>query len=522
MEGVLAPPAEGPRPSRLRQAWWADRLDRPAATWQCLLGCFAATALFAAIVALAGGPGPVDAPESVYSTWAIEHGQLTCAFPSVTQAHEPLVAPLYPLVSGALAALGHVGATAGGSVPFPSQAELGAGAGCRHADGAIGTWAAETGSTEPTLWIALIGWLVLMVGVVAFLRATGRGRRWWDPTMVLALACLPPVWVSVRYYFHPQDLMALGLSLAALACALRGRWAGAGVLVAFAVLSQQFALLVAAPLLVLAPGAARRGRYVGGALAAAVLVLVPLLAASSGAAWKAITLGSGDNPSKGGTVIWEIDHHHALIVVGVSRILPIVAALAISWWASRRLGVATLTPVILISLVALTLSLRLVFEQNIFSYYFMALAVLLVLLDVAQGHIRGSLMAWLGVVTLVFHIPTYMFGAAEKMHPAAVVPPLLVLVAVIAVASGVVRNSASSWSLFLWSAMAVCSLVTWPSAVNPLFHPVPAWLREVVVVGSGIMLAAGPALDELRRGGHRVRGPAEPEEARDVNWSRST
>ena len=39
----------------------------------------------------------------------------------------------------------------------------------------------------------------------------------------------------------------MGLALCAMACARRDRWIGAGILVALAVLSQQFALLVAAP-----------------------------------------------------------------------------------------------------------------------------------------------------------------------------------------------------------------------------------------------------------------------------------
>ena len=539
MEGVFAPPAVAARPTKgepepdqkpnpqhnlqpqldpqpeldieiiqasaspFRQSQWMRRLDTPAARWHRVLSWVVATALFAGIIALTGGPGPVDVHESVYSTWAIEHGQLTCAFPQHTEPHQPLVAPMYPLVSGAVAALGDIGA----SVPFPTRTAMGAD--CQHADAAIRAWATRSGATQPTLWIALVAWLVLMAGAVAFLRASGRGRRWWEPATVLALACLPPVWISVSFYFHPQDLTALGFSLAALACALRRRWAAAGVLVALAVLSQQFALLVAAPLLVLAPDAVRRLRFVVGGIATAVLVVAPLLVVSSGAAWRAIALGSGDNPSKGGTVIWEIDHHHTLVVVGVSRILPIVAALAISWWVSRRLGAAACTPVVVTSLVALTLGLRLVFEQNVFAYYFMALAVLLVLLDVARGHIRGSLLAWLVAATLIFHVPNYVFGAALTMHPATVLPPVMVLVAVTMVASGVLRNSTHSdaaptsrvaaWSLFLWSAIAVCALVSWRSGVNPVFHPIPAWLRQVVVVGTGMMLAAGPLLDELRR-----------------------
>ena len=48
----------------------------------------------------------------------------------------------------------------------------------------------------------------------------------------------------------------MGLILGALACVRRDLWRWAGVLLALAVLSQQYALLVAVPLLVVAPGRA--------------------------------------------------------------------------------------------------------------------------------------------------------------------------------------------------------------------------------------------------------------------------
>ena len=54
----------------------------------------------------------------------------------------------------------------------------------------------------------------------------------------------------------------MGFALAATACAKRSRWVGAGILIALAVLSQQFALLVEGSLLVLTPPA-RRWRYGG-------------------------------------------------------------------------------------------------------------------------------------------------------------------------------------------------------------------------------------------------------------------
>ena len=68
----------------------------------------------------------------------------------------------------------------------------------------------------------------------------------------------------------------MGLVLASLACARRDAWIGSGAFIALAVLSQQFALLVAMPLLVLVP-ARRRVHFVVAALASAVAVIFPLL-----------------------------------------------------------------------------------------------------------------------------------------------------------------------------------------------------------------------------------------------------
>ena len=72
----------------------------------------------------------------------------------------------------------------------------------------------------------------------------------------------------------------MGLALASLACARRNAWVGAGVLIALAVLSQQIAVLVAVPLIVVAP-LNRRVHFALAALAAAAVVTVPLLVASS-------------------------------------------------------------------------------------------------------------------------------------------------------------------------------------------------------------------------------------------------
>ncbi len=242
----------------------------------------------------------------------------------------------------------------------------------------------------------------------------------------------------------------MGLALGGVACARRGWWVWAGALVGLAVTSQQFALLVLAPLLVVAPSS-HRVRFAAAASGAAALIVVPMIALTSGRAFNAVAIGSGNTPSGGGTVLWEL-HLHGALLVAVSRVLPIALAMVLAWWAKRHLGPAVLEPVPLMSLVATSLCFRLVFEQNLFGYYFMALAVSLILLDVVQGRIRGQLVAWLALVMLAF-------------------------------------DSA-------------------PWGSDPLAHGLPIWFWQVSLVSVGIALASGP-LAGLRkdRPGRDLRGP---------------
>jgi hypothetical protein len=314
---------------------------------------------------------------------------------------------------------------------------------------------------------------------------------------LIVLACLPPLWITVSYYFHPQDLVALGFALAAMACAVRDRWAGAGVLVAVAVLSQQFALLAAAPLLVLAPRS-RRFRFVAGAAGAAAVIVGPFLMAGSRGVLRAITIGSGDTPSIGGTVMWYLTHQGPAVVL-FSRVLPIVLALATAALVSRRFGTAALTPTVVGSLVAFCLSLRLLFEQNFFAYYVLALVVTLILADVVRGNVRGSLVAWVASLTMVFCVDGYFLRLTSGLHGEDVIPIFVILTAVGLTVHRVLRGRTWSWwSKLLWSAFVVCTVVTWPLQANPLLLRAPTWVWQALFAVTGAMLAAGPLLEDFR------------------------
>ena len=443
-----------------------------------MLGWCVATSLFTAIVVLLGGFSGNDTYESVFSTWAIAHGQLACAFPQGFR----VTAPLYPLLSGGIAAFGHIGH----AVPFPPESTMGEH--CSTAFPTINTWSFAAGAAAATVKIGYLGWFFLMAGTIALLRSTGRGRCGWEPLTLVMLACLPAVWTCVNSTFHPEDLMALGLSLAAVACARRGSWTAAGFLIGLAFLSQQFALLVALPLLVLAP-ARRRIPFGLTGLVTVAAVALPLIHVTKGSAEHAIVFGTGNTGGIGGSVIWQLGLH-GLPLLLLSRIMPIVLAALITWAVGRRLGPRAFEPVVMLSLIAVSLSLRLVFEQQIFEYYFMALSVALVLLDVVRGHLRGSLVAWILTVTSVYLGEIDTVGRDGHFRPA------LVLIALAAIALLTLRG-APARSQAAWIALLAATLVAW-TGPHLLVQPT-VWAWQILLVGWGVALAAGPLLAELRR-----------------------
>ena len=351
-------------------------------------------------------------------------------------------------------------------------------------------------------------WPVLLTGTVIVLRSGGRGRRGWEPVALLILAVSPPTVMCLVDFFHPQDVLALGLALIALGLTLRGRWRRqSGVLVGLAFAAQPFALLIAAPLLVLAP-TRKRVAYLAYATATVALIDLPLIILTSGRALKPSLFGSNlvavggpaNFRSHGGTVLWETDVRGFPLLV-LSRLMPILLAMALAWWASRRLSHRALEPANLVAIVATSLSLRLVFEENLFGYYFMALAVALVVLDALSGRIRGEVIAWIGLVTLAFN-PVH-WGLFSNWTPWGQqffewLPPTLMGCAALIILADALRHrfrwyisasAASSWHL----------RVNRSGGVPPVgSHVLPNWAWQVILVPLGVILASGPLRSAVR------------------------
>jgi Glycosyltransferase family 87 len=466
------------------------------------------------MVSLFGGPTQNDAVESLYATWALAHGKVACVYPPASpvpasryflfyQPH-PAPPPLWPLISGGIAALTRIGHTAA----FPSQYALGTS--CVDGYSGMYKWAQNSAAIFPTIGLGYWSWFVLLAGVVALLRASGRGRTGWEAFGVVSVALLPLVWMPLLDQFHPQDLVALGLSLAGMACARRRKWVWAGVLVGLAVTSQQFALLVLAPLFVVAPGR-QRWKFLVSSAAVVALVSLPFVVATSGRAIHAVLFGTGDSITFGGTFLWESGLRGSALVF-CSRILPILVSLAIAWWALRRLGSRVLEPIPLISLLATSLSLRLVFEEGLFGYKFLALGVMLLLLAIVRGQIRGRLVGWLALASLAFNpIPPALAinGRPWGDHVGSILPmACLVVVLVLIVYDAAHRRV--RWYLIAWFVIAACAFLQWPLwSPDSIRAVLPIWLWQLVLLPTGVVMAGSPLVNSIRTAGRKP--PASPE-----------
>lgn len=376
--------------SRRNDSRLAHWLTRPLSLQWCVVGWLCVAALMIVFASLWGGPTPADAPAPDNTTWLIAHGNFGCAYPPAASVVYQTTAPLYPLISGGLAAVARIGH----SLAFPSSAQLGTR--CATAIPALYQWSFHSGALRPTLRIGYLSWLALLAGVVMLLRALGKGGTRLEVAALALVASLPPVYMPLLQYFHPEDLLATGFALMGVSFVLRDRWLAAGLVLGLAVLSQQFTLLILIPLLVIAPRADRL-KFFGGAACSFCVVAVPLLAITSGRALTSILVGTGDVGSSN-VPFYGIPLHNSF-AVGSLRLIPIALCALVAWWALRRLGVRALEPVALLALLSLSLALRLAFEVSLFGYYLMSVAVLLLLLELAVGRIKVAYVVWTAVAT---------------------------------------------------------------------------------------------------------------------------
>ena len=364
----------------------------PLSTFLHLVTYAGGCVLFVIILFVQGGPNPAetDAHAVTLPTTAISNGDLGAA------ERETLVPnpPGYPLLMApfVIALRPWIGSPRWcDSKPIPALLRGPGDAYYRSILGTCGTpQAIRDGKLLPHWYrsqalLAILGWVVLVGGAVMLLRSTGAGRGTGEAFLVFALALLPASSDAIVQSFHPQDLVCVGFSCAGISQALRRRWVMVGVLFGVAFLCKQFAVLPLLAVLAAAPGWRARVRTVVPAIGVVALGVLPFYVADSVDTVRALSAVyvAGVNVVKSPTALGllNIGEAHKL---EIARDAPLVVALGLVLWARWRARGHLLAPTPLIGLALACLATRLIFEVSILNYYFLAVGVVLLLLDCAR------------------------------------------------------------------------------------------------------------------------------------------
>jgi hypothetical protein len=235
---------------------------------------------------------------------------------------------------------------------------------------------------HPQAWLVLGPYEMLLGSVVLFAcdalaerLGVGRGRR-----ALLCLAEVGVLWNVVVWWGHPEDAVAVGLAVYALVLALDGRWTGAGWLFGAALATQPLVLLMFPVILGLAGRRQVVGLTVRSTAPVVALVLTPLISQFHATAHALL-----DQPNFPG-----VDHatpwtalapvlsgrgHSLTVAAGPGRLVALVLACALGWWARRWRH----EPDLIVWAAAVALALRCLTESVMVGFYvWPALALALV------------------------------------------------------------------------------------------------------------------------------------------------
>ena len=194
-------------------------------------------------------------------------------------------------------------------------------------------------------------------------------------------------------FFHPQDIVSLGLALVAMAQTMRGRWVLAGALFGLAVLTKQFALLLVLPAVLVAPDARSRLRLSLTTVVVVAAGLLPFLVSAPRATLENFSGFSAGGAVSGATVL-TLSGVSGTVASAVARDAPVLFAAAVCLWALSRRGPWLRRPDALVALGLACVSGRLVFESVVFPYYLLAPSVLFFLLDLVARRPPSRSLAW--------------------------------------------------------------------------------------------------------------------------------
>jgi hypothetical protein len=382
--------------------WWRRLDSTPMPTpWRFAVH-IGACVVFVMVIFVRGGPNPAetDAHAITSPTTAISHGDLRAA-ERQTVIPNP---PGYPLLMSplVLAFRPWIGAPRWcDNKPIPAILQKPEAAFFRSILMPCADQHPARGRPLP-IWyrsqavLAFLAWIVLAVGAVMLLRAAGAGRGVGEAVLVFGLAALPAASDAIAWTFHPQDLMSTGLACAGLAQALRRRWVLVGVLFAVAFLCKQFAIL---PLIaVVAASPTWRTRVAtllpwAGVVALGVLPFYVMAPVDTVHALTAVYV-AGVKIVRTPTMVGVLGIDERL-KIQIARDAPLVLSAGLALWAWWRARSRLLTGPALVGLALACLATRLVFEVGILNYYFLAVGVALLLVDLTSRRPPVLSAAWI-------------------------------------------------------------------------------------------------------------------------------
>ena len=209
-------------------------------------------------------------------------------------------------------------------------------------------------------------------------------------------------------------------------------------------------------------------------------------------------------------MLWETDLHGVPLFL-CSRVAPIAASMLLAWWAGSTTRTASSNPIPLVSLMTCALVFRLVFEENLFGYYFMAVSVALILLEVVRDRFRGTVAAWLALEIVAFnpiHAGFYSNLTGHTLDLFWAVPIITLAFVVVSVIVDTFYHRVRIYKL-LWIVLASLTGESKLWGQNHPVYAVPHWLWQVILVPIALGLALKPLRDEVnstRRYGHGDSG----------------
>ncbi len=153
---------------------------------------------------------------------------------------------------------------------------------------------------------------------------------------------------------------------------------------------------------------------------------------------------------------------------------------------------ARIDPADVVALGALALMARLVFEQNLFGYYFAPPVVALVLAEAVRRRLRGDVVAWVAVVSIAFSsIPSNFAARMEPWGRFAASAESIAVVGGLAIALAVGwRRHRVRWTHALALVGVLAVFHSQVFFASQFLTTLPHWLWQVILVPTGVYLAA--------------------------------